>query len=274
MNRTLRNSLLAISVTFLAACSKVPAGNVGVVVNLYGEDKGVDLVVKGPGKYWPGWNEEYYLFPTFTLTDIYADQQTLSFQDKEGTQLSADVGISFAVNPAKVGAVFQKYRRGIDEISDLYIRNMVRDAINQQTSKLDASDIYGAGKEELLQSVTKVVRDQVEPIGINVEKIYWVSPIRLPDNIAKAINAKAEATQRAQQRENELQTAKAQAEIEREKARGEADAKLIQAKGEADANKLVQASLTKELVDYTVAQRWDGILPTTTGGVVPMLNIK
>ena len=66
----------------------------------------------------------------------------------------------------------------------------------------------------------------------------------------------------------------AQAEIEREKARGEADAKLISAKGEADANRLIQASLTTELVEYTKAQRWDGQLPQVTGSTVPMINIK
>ncbi len=263
---------------FLTACSKVPAGNVGVKFDLYGGDKGVTGEVVGPGKYWLGWNEEMYLFPTFTQTDTWqrtqAGDESISFQDKEGTTINADVGISFSVKPDQADALFQKFRKGIDEISDIYVRNMVKDAINSETSKMDVADVYGPGKEELMVNVTKRIRDQLAPVGITVEKVYWVSGLRLPQNITNAINAKIEATQKAQQRENELQTATAQAQIEREKARGEADAVLIAAKAEAEANRLKQATITKDLVDYTIANRWDGKLPTTTGSVVPFINVK
>lgn len=41
---------LVFSLLFLAGCTKVPAGNVGVLFNLYGEEKGVDAQVVGPGR--------------------------------------------------------------------------------------------------------------------------------------------------------------------------------------------------------------------------------
>lgn len=267
-------------VAFLAACTKVPAGNVGVKFDLYGGDKGVTGEVVGPGKYWLGMNEEMYLFPTFTQSaewkskDESGADQSLSFQDSEGIVINADVGISYAIKADKADTVFQKYRKGVDEITDTYIRNMVRDALNAETSKMGVESIYGPGKEELLQKVTQRVQSQVSSIGIDVEKIYWIGAMRLPSSIINAINGKIEATQKAQQRENELQTAKAQAEIERAKAQGEADAVMIAAKAEAEANRLKQATLTNELVQYTLAQRWDGKLPQVTGGSTPLLNIK
>lgn len=278
--RSIKLALVALAVTTLAACSKVPAGSVGVKFDLYGGSKGVTGEVVSPGKYWLGWNEEMYLFPTFSQNDTWAwngkgaPDESITFQDKEGTQINADVGITFSVRADKADVVFQKYRKGIDEISDVYIRNMVRDAINSETSTMDVAEIYGAGKEKLMVEVTQRVRDQVSPIGIVVEKIYWVGALRLPDNITKAINSKIEATQKAQQRENELQTATAQAQIEREKARGEADAKIIAAKAESEANRLLQASLTRELVEYTKAQRWDGKLPQVTGASTPMVDLR
>lgn len=267
----------------LTTCSKVPAGNVGVKFDLYGGDKGVTGEVLHPGKYWLGWNEELYLFPTFSQNYTWQQvdpqsknsvDESITFQDREGTQVNADVGITYAIEVDKADLIFQKYRKGLAEITDTYLRNMVRDALNSETSKMDVSDIYGVGKEELMERVTKRVRDQVKPIGLDVEKIYWIGPMRLPPAIIAAINGKIEATQKAQQRENELQTAKAQAEIEREKARGEADALLIAARSEADANKLRQASLSRELIDYTYAQRWDGKLPYSTGGTVPLLKLN
>jgi regulator of protease activity HflC (stomatin/prohibitin superfamily) len=267
---------------FLTACSKVPAGNVGVKFDLYGGDKGVTGEVVGPGKYWLGWNEEMYLFPTFAQNYVWTagndptspTDESISFQDREGTQINADIGITYAIRADKADTVFQKYRKGVDEITDVYLRNMVRDALNSETSKMDVSEIYGPGKEELMQRVTSRVKVQVAEIGIEVEKIYWIGAMRLPNTITQAINAKIEATQKAQQRENELQTAKAQAEIEREKARGEADAKLIAAEAEAKANKLISQSVDANLVNYLQAQRWDGKLPQVTGGVTPLIQLK
>ena len=275
-----RSFLLIGMVALLAACTKVPAGNVGVKFDLYGGDKGVTGEVVSPGKYWLGWNEEMYLFPTFTQSaewkaqDESGTDQSISFQDSEGIVINADVGISYAIKAEKADTVFQKYRKGVVEITDTYIRNMVRDALNAETSKMGVEAIYGPGKEELMQKVTQRVKAQVDAIGIDVEKIYWIGAMRLPSSIINAINGKIEATQKAQQRENELQTAKAQAEIERAKAQGEADAVMIAAKAEAEANRLKQATLTGELVQYTLAQRWDGKLPQVTGGSTPLLNIK
>lgn len=262
----------------LAACTKVPAGNVGVKFDLYGSSKGVTGEVVGPGKYWLGMNEEMYLFPTFsqnvTWVRVQGGDESITFQDKEGTQINADVGISFAIDPAKADAIFQKYRKGIDEIADIYVRNMVRDALNAETSKMGVEDIFGLKKEDLMIAVTKRVKDQIAGIGINVEKIYWVGPMRLPESITAAINAKIAATQKAQQRENELQTAKAQAEIDREKARGEADAVIIAAEAQAKANRLMADSVTPNLIQYHNVQRWDGKLPTMMTGAVPMVNIQ
>lgn len=278
--KSIRTALLLASVALLAACTKVPAGNVGVKFDLYGGDKGVTGEVVGPGKYWLGWNEELYLFPTFTQSaewkqkDDSGADQSLSFQDSEGIVINADVGVAYSIEAAKADTVFQKYRKGVAEITDTYVRNMVRDALNAETSKMGVEQIYGPGKEELMQRVTGRVKSQVQEIGINVEKIYWIGAMRLPQSITAAINAKIEATQKAQQRENELQTAKAQAEIARAEAQGEADALMIAAKAEAEANRLKQASITEGLVQYTLAQRWDGKLPQVTGQATPLLNLK
>lgn len=277
--QTIKIALIG-AVIALTGCSRssIEAGYVGVKVDLYGSDKGVQAEVVGPGKYWLSYNEEMYKFPTFTQNVTWRrsekEDESITFQDREGIQINADVGVSLSVPFDQAAKVFQKYRKGIDEVSDIYVRNMVRDAINSETSKMDVENIYGPGKEQLMTAVTTRVRDQVAPLGINVEKIYWIGAMRLPNSITNAINAKIEATQKAQQRENELQTAKAQAEIAREEARGEADAAIIAAKGRAESNKMIQASITKELIEYTKAQRWDGKLPQVTGSSVPMINMN
>ena len=276
---------MLLAVTLLAACTRVPSGNVGVKVYLLGTDKGVDTQELGPGRYWIGYNEELHLFPTFTQTTAWTKDarngseidESISFQTVEGLSVNADVGMSYAIRPDMVSNIFQKYRKGIDEITDLYLRNMVRDALVVETSTKEIEYVYGAGKAELIDAVEKRVIAQVTEIGIEIEKVYWVGDLRLPPSVTNAISAKVQATQQAQQRENQVQTAIAQAQIEREKAQGEADAKLIAATAEAQAIELKGNTLraNPEILQLEAIQRWDGVLPRFTGdGAIPFIDVQ
>ncbi|ANY85954.1 SPFH domain-containing protein [Pseudomonas putida] len=256
----------------LSGCSKVPAGNVGVIVNLYGSEKGVELKEVGTGKYWVGINEELYLFPTFTQTETWTGDETITFQTVEGMKVGGDVGITYAVAPDKVTTLFQKYRAGIDEITNKFLRNMVRDAFNDVASTLPVESVYGAGKADLLIAVEKRVRAQVEPIGINLERIYYASDLALPPQVTASLNAKIQATQMAEQRRNEVAQAKAEADKERARAQGEADAKLLIAKADAQAIEVRAQALraNPDVVTLNAVEKWDGKLPTYTGGQAPL----
>lgn len=111
--KLLKAAAISAAVFALTACSKVPAGHVGVKVFLLGGEKGVDSQELGVGRYWIGINEDLFLFPTFTNNHTWVGKEKLSFQTVEGLEVTADVGISYRVDPTKVTAVFQKYRKGI-----------------------------------------------------------------------------------------------------------------------------------------------------------------
>jgi regulator of protease activity HflC (stomatin/prohibitin superfamily) len=285
---------VVLAVLMLSACSKVPAGNVGVKVYLLGGSKGVDTEELGPGRYWIGMNEELYLFPTFTqnyvwtrepvdengdgnLSDSDGIDESISFQTVEGLSVNADIGISYRIDPSKVPLIYQKYRKGIDEITDLYLRNMVRDALVTVSSTKKIETVYGAGKADLIASVEAAVRKQVEPLGIVVERIYWVGNLRLPDNVTASINAKIQATQMAEQRRNEVEQAKAEAEKARQTAQGEADAKLLIARAEAESIRIRGEALRDNpaLVELNAVDKWDGKLPVTMmgGDTVPFIRV-
>lgn len=275
---------MALAALLTTGCSKVPAGNVGVKVYLLGSSKGVDVESLSPGRYFIGINEELYLFPTYTQNYTWAldpsgdsADESISFQTVEGMKVSADIGISYNIIEAKVPEVFQKYRKGIDEITDIYLRNMVKDALVLAASDQPIETVYGKGKAALIEEVENVVRAQVEPLGINVEKIYWTGDIRLPETVVESLNAKIKATQIALQRENEVQTARAQAEIEVAKAKGDADSLRLRSEAEANAIRIRANALASnpKLVDLTVAEKWNGVLPVNMygGGAVPFINV-
>jgi regulator of protease activity HflC (stomatin/prohibitin superfamily) len=275
--------LLSLMVMFGAACSKVTSGNVGVKVNLLGSDKGVAQEVLGPGRYWIGMNEELYIFPTYQQNYTWTQEpdssgdttdESITFQTKEGMAVNVDIGISYSVNPDKVSELFQKYRKGVDEITDLVLRNAVRDALNEIGSSLSVEEAYSTKKTELMASVQSRVSDEFKGIGIIVENLYLIGTMRLPANVTAALNSKIEATQKAQQRENELRESEAQAKKEVAQAEGQAKATILRAQAEAQANKLKLQTLTKELIQYEAVQKWNGELSQVMGsGTIPFLNI-
>lgn len=275
--------LVCLLALFASACSKVPAGNVGVKVYLLGGNKGVESEQLGVGRYWIGWNEELYLFPTFAQNYVWTkskaegseNDESISFQTVEGMSVNADVGITYSVRPEKVSVIFQKYRKQLDEITDVYLRNMVRDAFVSVASTKPVEDVYGAGKEQLLKKVEAYVRDQCGDL-FNIERIYLVGDLRLPPQVTQALNAKIQATQQAQQVENEIRAAKAEAEKKIAQADGEARSILVVAEAQAKANKVLAASLTDEFVRYQALKQWNGILPTTMlpNGSVPFVPVK
>ena len=267
----------------LAACSTVPAGHVGVKVYLLGGSKGVDTEELGVGRYWIGWNEQLYLFPVFMQNYTWtknvhegrAQDESFTFQTVEGMSANADIGISYQIEPDKVTKIFQTYRRGVDEITDTFLRNMVRDSLVSEASTKPIEYIYGAGKAELMKKIQEDVQAQVKDIGIKIDKIYWIGEIRLPQNVIESINAKNAATQMAQQRQNEVAQAQAEASKRVAQAKGDADSILLTAKAQAEANEVIAKSITSELVKYRALDKWDGKLPTTMlpGSSVPFIAV-
>lgn len=280
----------------LSTCSNVTPGHVGVIVHQYGGNKGVDFEEVGVGRQWVSPWDTLYTFPTYLQNYVWtADtregsptNEEFTFQTREGLVVRADIGISYAVNPARVSEIFQTYRRGIDEITHTFIRNQVRDSLVTIASTKPIEYVYGEGKADLIKQVQQVVSEQNGDL-FKIQQISWIGELRLPETVVEAINMKITATQKAAQRENEIAQTKAEAQKQIEAARGEAESKLtvaraeaesVRIKGEAEADAIEAKSKalnsSPQLVQYEIARTWDGKLPETTMGPssIPMLNLK
>lgn len=286
-----KSVIIAAAVLTLAACSRVESGHVGIKVNLLGSEKGVSTQELTPGRYYIGVNEELYVFPTFTQNCQWtaapiegrgcADSSTdeaIRFQTSEGMKVWADVGIAFAVDPTKVSDIFQKFRKGIVEISDSYVRRIVQDAFIASAAKYKVEYIYGEGKVQLLKDVNEMVASKLKPSGIIVEQVFLLGDIGVPQQVTDAINAKITATQKTLQRENEVAQVKAEADKAREQAKGEADAALTLARANAEAINLKGKAIRENpgVVQLNAVDKWDGKLPVYTGnsGPLPFIEVK
>lgn len=271
--------LLLTLLMYGCGCVYIHPGYVGIKVHLLGAQKGIDNEVEplDVGRHWEGIHEDIHKFPVFIQNYVWTqdkaegspNDESFTFQTEEGLEAGADVGISYALEKEKVPYIFQKYRKGVDEITDIVLRNSVRNAFNTVASKYKVEFVYGKGKEQLLREVEAMVKKEFAEQGILIDKLYWIGSIRLPKNVKEALDLKIEATQRAEQRENELREAEA-----------EAKKKVIQAKAEAEANLQKLRTINNTLIQYekvlnekAAIEKWDGKLPNTMTGVVPFVDV-
>jgi len=261
-------------------CEYVKAGNVGVLVQTMGSSKG-DIQKVGVGRYFLSPGEDIFIFPTFkqqaiwtkSVTEGSPTDESFSIQTKENMAISVDVGITYHIQEDKVVDLFKSYRRGAEEITHVFLRNHVRDAMTRAAASMTIEEI-SAGRAGFMDGVKDTVSKQVEPLGLMIESIYLVNDMRFPDQVRKAIDDKIAAIQRAQQRENELRETEAESKKVQAKAEGDAQSILITAKAQATANKLLSESLSPQLVEVKRIEKWDGKLPQVTGGVTPMMDLR
>jgi len=260
----------------------ISPGYTGIVVNLFGDDKGPSGKELPVGMHWVAPWKKVYKFPMFEQNHVWEGNKSFIFQSGEGLNVSADMGISYHLEPGKVHTLFAKYRRGLEEISDIFIRNYARDAIAKAASKLKVEDLYGTEKQHFLESVQLELKGDLAAMGISIDRLYLIGTLHFPQQVVTALNSKIEATQRAQQRENELREAQAQAQKEIAAAQGEAQRKklsseaeaaatMIKAQAEAEANRLITQSLSQEIIVYQAIKQWDGKLPTFVGAMPQMM---
>lgn len=253
----------------------VSPGHVGVVVDMFGDSKGVESKELHVGMHFiPPW-KSVYQFPVFEQNHTWeGNANCFSFQTSEGLAVSADVGISYHLRSECIPIIFAKYRRGMDEITDTFIRNYVRDAINKSASKMKIEDLYGSGKEKFFDDCQNHVKEDLKEIGIEISRIYLIGRFHFPETVVKALNQKIEAIQRAQQRENELREAEAEAKKQIAQAEGAARCSILKAESEAQANLVLAKSITPTLIQWQATQKWDGQLPQVVGAdsgiMIPM----
>lgn len=284
----MKNAFKLLTLTFLTvltfglqSCSKVPAGNVGIEFHLLGGEKGVDYDVLKPGRYWIGVNEELFLFPTYNQSKIWTSDKRegsrtdddFNFQSKKGLKLSASVSVEYHVKAEDVPEIFETYKKGLEEVTNKVLRNSLRNAFNIASSTRMAEEIYGEGKVEFMAAVDSIAKIEAVQRGITIDDIFLIGNIVVPTSITKALNAKIEATQLAQQKENELRSTEADKQKLLLKAEGQAGSILKVATAQAQANRLINASLTKTLVDYKKIEKWDGKLPQVSGANA-LVNLK
>jgi regulator of protease activity HflC (stomatin/prohibitin superfamily) len=287
----LRNILIGIGVVLLALfllsfavrITRIEAGHVGVEINLAGRQRGAsEIPVRTGWVMYSPLTTQIIEFPTYVQTvkwtrdtnEGHPINEEMGFNSKEGMEILVDVSLSYAIDPAKAPDFYVKYRvDDLDRFTHGILRDIVRNSLNEVASTYVVEDIYGERKAEFLHKVQSMIEAKVSPVGVGVQQFGFIGAPRVPQVIAAAITAKAQAIQQAERARNELATTQAEAAKKIAEAEGDAKSMVTRAQGEADANRIRQSSLTPQLLELRrienareLIDKWNGQLPTVETG--------
>ena len=254
-------------VVLFNSCERIDAGHVGVKVNQYGDNKGVDDVVAVTGMvFYNPITTKIYEFPTFIQHKEYKGENSFIVNSKDGSEFNVSPIMNYSVQREKVPAIFSKYRRPLEDIEEGFLKTAVYDAFRLATNKYTADELI-SNRAVFEVEVRRLLDGQLLKEGFVINQ--FTSNLIYPETFKKSIEAKNNAVQAALRAENEVKTAEAQAKIKVATAEGNAQALLTSAKAEAEANRMKQQTITPLLIQLEYVNKWDGKLPVY--GEVPQL---
>jgi regulator of protease activity HflC (stomatin/prohibitin superfamily) len=249
------------------SCERIDAGHVGVKVNLYGSQKGVDGITEVTGMvFYNPLTTKVYEFPSFVQHKEYTGEESFTINSRDGSEFRVAPILNYQVITEKVPFIFGKYRKSLDNIEVGFLKTAVYDAFRIATNSYTADSLI-SNREGFEARVRGILEKQLNAEGFLIQQ--FTSNLEYPKTFVDAINAKNNAVQQALKAENDVRTAEANAKIRVANAQGNADALIVQAKAEAEANRLKQQTLTSLLLQQQWIEKWDGKLPVY--GQAPML---
>jgi regulator of protease activity HflC (stomatin/prohibitin superfamily) len=182
---------------------------------------------------------------------------SLDLQDVETT-----VATNWNIDDSDASWIYQKI--GMEPaLNDRIIQPVVSNAVKAVVAHYNAEELV-TKRDQVRMQIEDLIRNNLKPYHVNVDVAgVSITDFQFSADYASAIEQKQVAQQRAQQAEYELQQAKVEAERQ-----------VAQAQGQAEAQKLLQQTLTPQLIQQQAIQKWDGHLPSVVGGngVLPMIG--
>jgi regulator of protease activity HflC (stomatin/prohibitin superfamily) len=174
------------------------------------------------------WNDMY----VFNVQE-QKSEETMDVLDKNGLSLNIDVTVRYYPVYNRIGYLYEGFRL---DYSQLLVIPEIRSTVRQVAGRYTAEEIYSTKRSEVEQAIIIEAGDKLKKNNIEM-KALLIRSINLPIDIKRAIELKLTQEQEALAYQFKL-----------EKEKSEAERKRIQADGEARANKIINSSLTPELL--------------------------
>lgn len=255
-------AIVCVTILTSCGCTVIDSGEVGIKFHKFDADEskhgGVEGTCSGMVIYNP-FTTDVFTYPTYIQRKNY---EAFAVNAKDASIFTMDPTIAYHIDRSKAEDIFVKYRRGIHELEDGFIRTCIYEAYRTCGNQFTSDSLMG-NRAQFESDVRRRLEKSLADEGFIVDE--FTSQITPPKSLAEMIDSKNRAIQAALKAENEVKTAEANAKIAIAEAKGEADAMKIKADAEAYYNKTISASLTDKIVMEDWIEKWDGKLPNITG---------
>jgi regulator of protease activity HflC (stomatin/prohibitin superfamily) len=172
----------------------------------------------------------------------------VSVSTSDGKKVTMSARYEVKVDKAKVLKIFKELgSQNIEEIQEGYLYTKLFKSARETVSKFSLLDVYGTKTTEASSEITKDFAEKVAPLGFIIADVTLGTPEADPQTQA-AIDERVKAAQTLEKLNLDKQIAQATAEKQKIEAEGIAAAEIEKARGQAEANKLMQQSITPELL--------------------------
>lgn len=268
--------LVLIAIAMFSSMKTIAPGYVGIVFDKQSHTVTAEAVEPG-WKFINPFTQSIQAYPVTVRTYDMLKNDTegpvqgddsVKVQSNEGQQLNLDVVIQYQVNKTDAGKLYADWGGAdIGTIEDRVVRQYTRSIVPAISSAYGWEKIL-TDRQKIEATISEQLNAEFNARHINLVT-FNIREVHLPDNLQKALDVKIQAQQAAEQQKYQLEQAKVKAEQDVAEAQGKANA----LKAQAEANKLLSQSLTPELVQYRLIDRWDGKLPTYSGSATPMITL-
>ncbi|MEM4994777.1 prohibitin family protein [Priestia sp. SB1] len=229
----------------------ISQGHAGVV---YNRSHGIEDKALGQGWHLVSPFERVTEYPISTET-VKGDD--FSVQTKDGKPLTINLSYDYANDLEKLPHIYNKFKgQDSETIQGGWLQTRLKKAALNVFSNYSVLEVF-QHQGKINSEIEKEFRKLVEKEGFTVDSVTLSAPT--PDSqTAKAIQGVVNAQQKLEKLEIEKKQAQAKAEKKVITAKGNAEAKAINAKADAEANKIINASLTPDLLELKRIDKWKG----------------
>jgi len=258
----------------------IAPGNTGVLFNIW--TGSLRTVGQGMAFRLP-WITQVQSYPTALRTytmvkrsneGANSGDDSIDLPTREGQHIRQDISVTYNTSEEKAAQVFKEFRGAdIEDIEATFIRRTIITAAQNAAGQTSLSDLISSERALLQDGIQNVLATELGKRGFQLDKVN-LGASHLPEAIEAQMQQKMAAQQQAQQAEYELQKQQTLAKAAVAQAQGEAQSTLVKAKAQAEGNRLLEQSLTSNLVQYKAIEKWNGVMPEVTGGATPFIDLR
>ena len=256
------NNRRAVAIGAVAVVVLIMLG--GAFVQIGPGDRGVLMTfgAVNPGVLDPGLHVKLPFAQTVAKMNVQVQnsEDTESAASRDLQDVSTTVATNWHIMPSDAEWVYQHIGSERSLVSRV-IQPAISNAVKAVTAHYNAKDLI-VQRDEVRGQIEAQIRAALKPFRIVVDAVN-ITDFHFSAQYAEAIEQKQVAQQRALQAEYEL-----------DRARVQAQQKVVEATAQSQAQKLLQRTLTPEIIQQQAIAKWNGRLPEVVGGkgVLPMIG--